>query len=212
MLILARVAMRVEVDRRHDERSERGRGQVHNPDVVRRQDRHVGRMRHRGGRVEDHPDVVEARQRKQPFDAIRGGRDAETGRPAQPVEPGFMLASRADPQRPGAAQQLDHQVGADVAGADDRGVRHCGSPANTALTWPRPPISAVTRSPALDRHHRARARRTSRLAAGAAGRTTWRWRRARRPRRPDGRGSAAPDPVDTSAPPRHSRIGAGRQV
>src|SRR4029077_777634 len=42
---LAGVAVRVEVDRRHDERTERGRGQVDNPDVVWRQYRGIGRVR-----------------------------------------------------------------------------------------------------------------------------------------------------------------------
>src|ERR1700722_17709409 len=120
---------------------------VNDPDVIRREHRRVDRVRRRGRRVEDHPDPVEVRQADEPLDPIGGGRDAEAGRAGQSVRGRIDACHRDHPQRAAAAQQLDHEVGADVAGTDDGRAGHRGPPANSAVTQPSPPISAVNLSP-----------------------------------------------------------------
>ena len=208
---LAGVAVRVEVDRRHHERPERGRGQVDDADVVRRQRLGVGLVRRRRRRVEHHPDLAEAGQGQQPSTPSAVVATPSRAARASPSEAGSMPAIARIRSGPPAAQQLDHQVRADVAGPDDRRSDHrgalaSGEPGAVTLTQPadlgREPVTRprpATIGPSAPDSTISPARSGwpyDRAAAASQATATAGWPR-----------QAAPDPVDTSSSPRRSRIG-----
>src|SRR3546814_2413495 len=110
----------------------------------------------RRSRIEDDRDIIEARHFEQPVDAGRNRSDAKRGSTAQP------FGCRVDPDQCGDLERgrkppdLDHQIGADVARADDRALgpsglceTHAnddsGNPANRVAvcrTWSRMACSA----------------------------------------------------------------------
>ena len=67
-------------------------------------------------------DVVEARQLDEPVDARRRGGDAHALRARKPSDAGRCPTNAPISQYVRRAQDLDHQVGADIAGADDRAL------------------------------------------------------------------------------------------
>ena len=120
MLTFGGVEVLVEVDRRDDERADRGRGEVDQPLAVRRERRGVRLVGAGRGGVEDDVDLVEARQR----DQARRRRRRWSATPsraarASPSESGSMPTIAAISSVVGQPHDLDHQVGADVARADD---------------------------------------------------------------------------------------------
>ena len=77
-------------------------------------------VRARAGRVEDDADLGPDRHLDQSVDAFVGGGDAEPGGALQPVAFGIDADKGAHFQHVGRADDLDHQVGADVTGPDNR--------------------------------------------------------------------------------------------
>jgi hypothetical protein len=68
-----------------------------------------------GGGVENDSDVAEVRHRKQAVDAMGGGQHPHAGRARKAVGVGTGAHHGGRRQRAIAVQDLDHQVGADVA-------------------------------------------------------------------------------------------------
>src|SRR3546814_6881238 len=117
----------------------------------------------RRSRIEDDRDIIEARHFEQPVDAGRNRSGAKRGSTAQP------FGCRVDPDQCGDLERgrkppdLDHQIGADVARADDRALgpsglceTHAnddsGNPANRVAvcrTWSRMACSARSSSPSI---------------------------------------------------------------
>ena len=163
-----RVEVEVEVDRRAEVRPDSGRREVDGEDAGLGVARCVRRVRLGRGALED--DVGQLVLGEQPVDALVAGLEAERPGAAQPV------GCRVDPDHPAwvehvaAAHQLEHQVGADVAGPDDGGGalgpgggRHGAPQTNRAVTLPSPANVAVKVSPAA----------TADMAQTAPGSTTW---------------------------------------
>ena len=117
---VAGVEVVVEVDHRHAERADRGGRQVEHPHAGVGAASPVGAVRARGGGVEDELDVARSAacaSRPSTPSAVVG--HAQPPRAGQAVGVGVDADHRADVSGPVAAQDLDHQVGADVAGTDD---------------------------------------------------------------------------------------------
>jgi hypothetical protein len=88
-------------------------------------------MRACRSRVEHDPDLRPDRQSAQPIHALMRGRQAQVGSPRQPIGRRVDTHQRAHFQSLAVAHDLDHQVRADIAGANNRrlnlGVRHTSS-------------------------------------------------------------------------------------
>jgi len=110
-----RVEVFVEVDHRDAERPDGGRGEVEHPDSGVAQLGPVGAVRSGGGGVEDELDVAEVRHGQEPGHTIGGGGHPHPRGAGQTVRRRIDADHGADSQRAVAAQDLDHQVGADVA-------------------------------------------------------------------------------------------------
>ena len=106
-----------EIDRRDDRRAERGRRQVDARDPALGQEPCVLGMGGRRGRVERQVDVGDLGE--QVGEAAVGDGVAALARPPQAVGVGID-PRHAHQLEQRAALDLDHQVGADVPGADDR--------------------------------------------------------------------------------------------
>ncbi|POM13877.1 hypothetical protein CSX04_08416 [Burkholderia cepacia] len=150
-----RIEMRVEVHHRHTIRADGSGRQVDhaNAGLERAQERVVLHMRAGGRRIEHEVDLVEYGQARQPFHAFMRRRHAEPRGAREAVRGRIDADHRRDVEMPAATHDLDHQVGADVAGSDDRGfaprvvcchgnvsVRHS---LKLARTLPSPSICAV---------------------------------------------------------------------
>jgi len=72
-----------------------------------------------GRRVEDELDITEVRHLQESLDSRRGGGHPQACGPGQAVGTGVDADHGRELQWAVAAQDLDHQVGADVAGSDD---------------------------------------------------------------------------------------------
>ncbi|MNN05508.1 hypothetical protein D3C81_1182730 [compost metagenome] len=111
----------LQVDHRHAIGAYRGRGQVDHAKsgLVAPQERVVLHMRRGTGSVEDEVDLVKDRQAGQALHAFMGSGHAQSCCAGQTV------GRRVDTDHGGhfqmlrVAHHLDHQVGADIAGADD---------------------------------------------------------------------------------------------
>src|SRR6478752_5518072 len=169
-----RVEVEVEVDRRAEVRPDRGRGEVDGQDAGLRVARCVRRVRLGRGALEH--DVGQLVLGEQPVHALGTGLQAERPRPAQTVGCRVDTDHPARVQHVAATHQLEHQVGADVAGADDGGgARGPGAGGHDApqavrtvqtkraVTLPSPANVAVKVSPAA----------TADMAQTAPGSTTW---------------------------------------
>ena len=129
-----RIQVGIAVDDRDRERADRGRRQVDDLLAVALQDLVVADVRLGGGGVENHADLLVIRHLRQPIDALRGHGHAHAGGARQAVGVGVDADHRRHFEMLGCAHHLDHQVGADIARADDRAfdlghslfLRECG--------------------------------------------------------------------------------------
>ncbi len=117
-LTFGSVEVDVEVDRRADVRPDRGRGQVDGDDAGLRVARGVRVMSFGGGRLEH--DVGQRILSQQPVDSAGARLQPELARLGQAVGGRVDPDHEAGLEHLAAAQQLEHQVGADVARPDDR--------------------------------------------------------------------------------------------
>src|SRR4029078_3096755 len=101
-------------------------------------------------RVEHDLDVVKVGHRGKAVDALVGDGNSYPPRASQPIGVGVDTDHRWDLEILGGAQNLDHQIGPDIAGSDDGhfGFRHDRSlRENVADTSPSGAISARIRVP-----------------------------------------------------------------
>ena len=109
----------IEVDYRHAVGPDGGRGQV--------EDAHSGVLEFGpvrpvcacGGGIEDELDIAEVRHRKQTVDSLGRDRNPHPLGSGEPVGVRVDADHRRHGQRAVTSQDFDHQVGADVARADD---------------------------------------------------------------------------------------------
>ena len=171
------VEVLVEVDRRHDERADRRRGQVDQPLAVAaraaRRWRRAPWPRWRRRRCRSRRSRAARSARRRPR-AVVGDAEALRRGPGRRTS-GSMPTMAPISRVLGEPQHLDHQVGADVAGADDRdlGLALTAPPRRScekrAVTEPRPrDRRRSTRVAGRHGDHRARARRRARPGRRAA--------------------------------------------
>ncbi len=115
-----RVEIGVHVDRRYGEGADRGRGQVDNLDAVGAQRLVVDLVRIGRGRVERDADLAIAGEFLQPLDPFMGRRDAMLASHREAFGGGVDPDHRGELHILGIFDHLHHQVGADIARADDR--------------------------------------------------------------------------------------------
>ena len=135
----------VAVDHRNGEGADRGGGEVDHLLAVLLQDGVVPDVRASRGRVEHDLDGPVVRQLAQALDALVGRRHVEARGARESVGLRIDADHRAHFEGLRGSHHLDHQVGANVARADDRAGylrHHACSFANAARTEPRPEIRA----------------------------------------------------------------------
>ena len=112
--------MRVAIDYRHHIRADGGRCQVEHSFA--RLQRHFAMALVSTGRsrIKYELNIVPDRELNKPINALMGGRDFETFRPGQPI--GFRINANHSPhlKMRAVAHYLDHKVGADITGTNDR--------------------------------------------------------------------------------------------
>ena len=109
----------MEVDRRNQVRTDGRRREIDDLLRMGAQHRIVARVRAGRRRVEHDRDVVEARHLDEAVDAVRGDRHAEPPRAREPIGLRIDADERSHLELRGRPQDLDHQVRADIAAADD---------------------------------------------------------------------------------------------
>ncbi|MGF6659587.1 hypothetical protein QF000_001231 [Paraburkholderia atlantica] len=108
---------------------DRGRRQIDqaNARLASAQERIVLHVRAGRGRVEHEIDVSKHGQTGQTFDAFMRGSNAKPRGARETVGVRIDADHRRDFEMLAVTQDLDHQIGADVAGADDRDLQFFGS-------------------------------------------------------------------------------------
>ena len=161
----------------------------------------VGLVRPGRGGVEDDPDLLEAGQADQAVDAVGRRRDAEPARPGEAVGGRIDADHRRDLEPLAEPEHLDHQVGADVARADDRRLGPAGHDATAGEDGADLPEPADVGREGVARGHRDHRpeRAGQHDLAGPERRPRSRTPRPATRRRPGDRRMEAPVPVEPQA-------------
>jgi hypothetical protein len=109
------VEVLIEIDHWNAERPDGRGGEVEHPHTRFSQLGPVGAVCTGRGGVENEFDVAEVRHGQESVDTLGGSRHTHPGGPGQSVRCRVDADHHADGQRAVAAQDLDHQVGADIA-------------------------------------------------------------------------------------------------
>ncbi len=116
---VGRVQIVFQVHHGHGVRANGGRRQVNHLDAVFLQQRIVAGMGSSTGGIEHNTNVLEVGQLQQPFNTFMGGGHAQPCRTGQAVRAGVDTDHGTHAQVFALAQYLDHQVGADIARANN---------------------------------------------------------------------------------------------